>query len=330
MKKVILFLSFIVLLSCTKNNQKTIFDKVDNLKDSVSIENITIKNLFKYQILAHKNGYDSTLIKEKVYKAHPELWKMYAMIMDENTFSEKGMMLWNKTYYPKNTKFINTRIEEYLSLNTDSLFKSQLTKFKNIVPFRIPKAKISIIFPIYTGIGFGGMDANSFCFELNNKDFPIIETLKFGIPHELNHFVYEQFSKERKNENIALEQVIDEGFACYFTYILMNGKLTKNQAVEFMTQKEWNWYIKKEKEIFTKAKPYLYDSSSKNPLVNQKIKKQLFPDAPKSITYWLGFKIIEAYVNQNGKDSWKDIYKLNAKEVFKKSNYEVKLNNSLH
>lgn len=326
MKKLLLVLSFTILFSCKEKKEETIFDKISELKDSVSVENITIKNLFKHQVLAHKNGYDSTRIKEKVYKAHSELWEMYSMIMDEKAFSEKGVIKWNKTYYLENKQFIDTRIEEFLSLNTDSLFKSQLTGFKKVVPYPVPNAKISVVFPIYTGVGFGGMDVNSFCFELNNEDFPVKETLKFGIPHELNHFVYEQFSEERKSENIALEQVVDEGFACYFTYLLMDGKLSKKQAVEFMNEDDWKWYETNEKKIFEKSKPYFKDSSEKNPLVNHKIRKEQFPDAPKSIAYWLGFKIIESYVEENGKDSWKDIYKMNAKDVLKKSKYEEKLN----
>lgn|GEM_PF-5909131 len=74
-------------------------------------------------------------------------------------------------------------------------------------------------------------------------------------------------------------------------------------------------------EIFIKTKSYFSDPSGNNPLLrNDKLK--LFPDAPKSLNYWLGFRIISKYVEKHGTDSWKDIYNLTAKEVLEKSDYE--------
>ena len=88
-----------------------------------------------------------------------------------------------------------------------------------------------------------------------------------------------------------------------------------------MTKENWDWYVKNEKEIFTKTKAYFQDSSENNPLLRND-KHKLFPDAPKSLNYWLGFRIISEYVKKHGPDSWKDIYKLTAKEVLEKSGYD--------
>jgi uncharacterized protein YjaZ len=141
------------------------------------------------------------------------------------------------------------------------------------------------------------------------------------LPHELNHIVYEKFRNADPDRESALSQTIDEGLACYFTYIFFTGNITQYEAVENMSQQQWDWYIKNEKVIFNKVKNFFSDISGNNPLLkNDKIK--LFPDALKTLNYWLGFRIIMKYVEKNGKDSWKDLYTLTAKEVLLKSGYE--------
>lgn len=137
----------------------------------------------------------------------------------------------------------------------------------------------------------------------------------------MNHLVYEKFRNNDIDRNSALSQTIDEGFACYFTYIFFDKKIPEYEAVENMTKENWNWHVENEKEIFTKTKSYFSNSSGNNPLLLND-KHKLFPNAPKSLNYWLGFRIISEYVKKYGSDSWKDIYKLTAKEVLEKSEYE--------
>lgn len=92
-----------------------------------------------------------------------------------------------------------------------------------------------------------------------------------------------------------------------------------------MSEQDWEWYLKNEKELYLKLKPYFEDESGDNPLLRNEQHK-LFPNAPKSLNYWLGFRIIESYVKQNGDDSWKDIYEMNVPEVLDKSCYEKYIN----
>jgi len=92
-----------------------------------------------------------------------------------------------------------------------------------------------------------------------------------------------------------------------------------------MSESDWNWFTEHEKQLFTELKQYFNDESGDNPLLrNDKIK--LFEDAPKSLNYWLGFLIIEKYVEKNGADSWKYIYKLNVESVLEQSGYEQFIN----
>ena len=312
------------------NSELSYIEKIKDISDSISIQGITVKNLFKNQILAHQEkNYDSTMIVEKVYRPHKALWdNCYGMIFGEENRDKfrtpKGMIEWNRTLYPENKTFFDERANALINMNLDSIIENNLTKFNQLVPHKI-ESTISIIFTPLTGILFGGCDNDQFCIELNYKGQDIEYTIEKGIPHELNHLAYEPFRENDPKKNSALRQTIDEGFACYFTWVFFDGQISKYEAVENMTENDWNWYLEHEKQLFTELKQYFDDESGENALLrNDKIK--LFEDAPKSLNYWLGFQIIEKYVKKNGKSSWKDIYELNVMDILQKSGYEKYIN----
>ncbi|BDD05659.1 DUF2268 domain-containing putative Zn-dependent protease [Aureibacter tunicatorum] len=328
------FLLIITTYACQKkdnaNKSLSFIEKIEQVEDSVQVGKITIRNLFKSQILAHKeNRFDSIMIVKKVYEPHQSLWdNCYGMIFGEENASKfntkLGMVKWNKNLYPKNKAFFNQRAQELIEINIDSVLESNLHKFNQMVPYEV-EAKISIIFTPITGIIFGGCDNDQFCIELNYKDMEIKHLIEQGIPHELNHLAYEPLRENDPHKNTALRQTIDEGFACYFTWQFFDKQIPKYTTLENISSEDWNWFLKNEKEIFMQTKAYFYDESGDNPLLNNN-KHQLFKDAPSSLNYWMGFRIVEKYVEKYGISSWKDIYKLDVLEVLNKSEYEAYIN----
>ncbi|ASK30253.1 hypothetical protein CEY12_09055 [Chryseobacterium sp. T16E-39] len=326
----LLIFSVITVYFCSTNqklNPENSFEKdVEKVADSIKVNDIVIKNLFKYQILAHRNNsFNEKMIVEKVYQPHQKLWdSCYAMIFGEKNAAlynnPEGMVQWNKTLYPKHKIEFDNKTKKLLTLNLNRVLMTNLKRFSRLVPYQ-PKATISILFTPLTGIGFGGCNAQQFALELNNENTDPELTLEKGLPHELNHLVYEKFRNKDADKNSALSQTIDEGFACYFTWVFFEGKMDKHNAVENMTQENWAWYLKNEKKIFTEMKPYFSDTSGDNPLLRND-RKKLFPQAPKTLNYWLGFRIVEKYVEKHGPDSWKDVYQLTPKQVLEKSEYE--------
>lgn len=341
MKKILTILIiglFLGTLSCKitnkgkENNDSEYWyiEKITTISDSVNIQGITIKNLFKNQILAHqRTEYDSSLVIEKVYKPHQKLWdNCYGMIFgEENSYkfnTTEGMVEWNRTLYLENKIFFDQRAKTLINMNLDSVLESNLTKFNQIVPYKV-ESTISILFTPITGIIFGGCDKDQFCIELNYKKQDIEYTIEKGLPHELNHLAYEPLRENDPKKDSALRQTIDEGLACYFTWVFFDRQIPKYEAVENMTESDWNWYLANEKKLFNELKPYFNDESGDNPLLRND-QLQLFKDAPKTLNYWLGFRIIEKYVEENGLDSWMDIYELNVEEVLEKSKYEKYIN----
>ena len=324
-----------VNLSCKKSEGKNntslteseYIEALKNVSDSIRIENITIKNLFKNQILAHKGvEYDSTMIVEKVYQPHQSLWDhCYGMIFGADNASKfnspSGMVDWNRWLYPKHKAFFDERAKELLKINLDYTLKTNLKKFAVLAPYQ-PEATISILFTPLQGIGFGGCNSEQFCFELNNTDYDVDYTIEKGIPHELNHLAYEPLRENDPMQGTALFLTIDEGFACYFTWLFFNGQITKYEAVEQMSESDWNWYLENEKKLFIKLKPFFEDKSGDNPLLRND-KFQSFQNAPRTLYYWLGFRIVEKYIEKHGVDSWRDIYTMNVTDLLTKSGYEA-------
>ncbi len=332
-KNIIYVLLTSVLTACSPKSHLSFADKetkgygkLENVPDSVRVGEITILNLFKNQILAHKSiPYDSVRIVEKVYQPHQALWDdCYGAIFGDENASKfttpTGMIQWNKAIYNDDKAFLDQRLAEILKIDLDKTLRDNLVKFEQMVPYK-PKARISILFTPITGIGFGGCNAEQFAFELNNKTLDIQYAVEKGLPHELNHMVYEKFRGNDTEGTTALSQTIDEGFACYFTYVFFDTKITEYEAVENMTKANWDWFLKHEKEIFIKVKPYFSDTSGNNPLLRNDT-LNVFPDAPKTLNYWLGFRIISKYVEKHGANSWRDIYSLKATEVLERSGYE--------
>jgi hypothetical protein len=264
------------------------------------------------------------MVVEKVYKPHQLLWdSCYGKIFGEANASKfntiKGMVDWNRTLYPLNKKCFDERARVFVDLRMDSLLKKHLQRFNKMIPRKLT-ADISILFTPLQGIGFGGCSNDQFCLELNNVGYDIPYTINYGIPHELSHMAYEPNREKDPLRSSALAQVIDEGLACYFLWVFTDKTLPKYSVVEGMDKKDWEWYMKNEKEIFDKVKPYFGDISGDNPLLQNK-KYQLFPDAPKTLFYWLGFRIVDMYVSKKGKKAWRDIYKMPIADVLAASGY---------
>lgn len=326
-----MFSAFVLTFGCNEKNKSksvnklTFFDKVENVPDSIKIDDIVIYNLFKYQILAHKNNsFDSTLIINKVYNVHPKIWKeLYGVLFDKEMFTTaKGMIKWNKSIFDNNRDSIESRVNTLLEIKFDSTIQANVKGIEKLTGHTPKNIRMSLILAPVDGIGFGGIEKDAFILDLLTNQLDVKNMVQEGIPHEFNHFIYEPTRDNDPDKDTPLRLTIDEGFACYYTYKYFNGKISKAQAVEQMTKKDWNWYIQNEKEIYNKCSPFFFYKGNDDPLRKLGIEM----NAPKTLFYWLGFRIIDLYVNKHGPDSWKDIYDLPVKDVLEKSGYEKYIN----
>ncbi len=111
----VFFVGFTFLFSCSSQRGSvhskllSLQDSLNILSDSIRVKGITIHNLFKCQILAHRKvgKFDSSMILQNVYLPHKQLWNScYGIIFGSDNASKFnhsiGMVKWNKTLYPEN------------------------------------------------------------------------------------------------------------------------------------------------------------------------------------------------------------------------------------
>ena len=318
----------LLVLGCSKSKKAvdsirelSLFEQVEQVPDSIVVSDIVIYNLFKYQILAHKgNSFDSLIIIDKVYKRHQKIWnELYAVLFDADMFSnEQGMIDWNKQIFEGKRDSIESRIGKLINSGFSNKLRSALEGIEELTGRKPKNIRLSIILSPFEGIGFGGMENDAFILDLLDNNFDVVNMVEEGIPHELNHFIYEPTRLNDPNKDTPLRLTIDEGFACFYAYKYFEGTVTKSQAVEQMSETDWQWYITHEKEVYEKCEPFFYYQGDEDPL--RQLGEEL--NAPKTLFYWLGFRIVEFYVKKHGMESWLDIYELPVYEVLEKSGYK--------
>lgn len=304
--------------------QKNYEERNEQSKYKVRIGDIEIYNSFIAQIDANKSSsMDSSLIIDSVYHVHKLMWdSCYGQIFGEENApkfqTDAGMIDWNYKLFNELDNNIDSIVDIVYGYDIDSLFEFHLQRFEDL-GYQTPKAKISIVFTPFPGIGFGGCSNDQFILELNNPDFEIIYTLEKGLPHELFHFINEQ-ELGKQNEFTAIDLAINEGLACHFTREYFKGEITKYEAVEDMSAEDWKYYVENEKLIYAQVKDYFLDTTGDNPLLQPK-KFNIFPDAPRSLHYWIGYRIVESYLNNNPNSSIKELSSIPYQVIFEKSKY---------
>ena len=318
-----------VFSSYSYGQSNALIEKISKLGDSIRVGNLVVYNVFKYQLLSHKNNqYDTAVIIDKVYKPYPELWdSCLALIFGDSgkIFRLQGMIEWNKVLFEKQPQLLN-KIDTLANLNLDSLFSSHLKGITELTGLK-PNGK----WILYVGpdqnfsLEIGGCSSNGMAIDLAHTEITT-GILTEAMPHEFEHMVFEQAKSNDPSWGTDLAATIDEGLACFFTYKYFNEKLPKWRVVEHMTREQFQWYLIHEKEIFEKSIPYLMSASSgQNPYqCNCRAGgcKKLFAQAPRTICYFLGFRIIEFYTKVHGKNSWKDVYTIPLIDLIKRSGYD--------
>lgn len=332
-----LVLAFLTLLfySCTttKNTTKEpysdLIDKVRNIEDSISVGKMTIHNAFKSQLLAHSNGkFDSIMILKKVYQPNKYVFDncLSQIFGDEHgkKFKPEGMLAWNRNLLAENETLIRQKLAVIDSVNINQLFTKHLRALQKITGQQ-GEGKWLVYFGPKKFQIFGGCDNNAMVLDMFGSSWTS-QSIDGLFAHELEHLLFNPILEKDTNGQTGLGITLDEGLAVYFTSLYLNQ--TQEEAL-FGTDTQA--LLDREKEIYEKLEPYLYKTNEEGcPIFRHCSRnsncKSVIEGLPKTVEnqlcYFLGFRIIQTYVKQNGKDSWKDIYKIPLKDFFEKSGYK--------
>jgi len=334
MRKIILTIVLALLIVSCKNETKkeksnTIFEVVNTISDSIVVGDMIINNAFKYQILAHKDSkFDSSIILNKVYLPNKKTFNnCLGMIFgNENgmKFKPDGIYDWNKNLIIDNKELIESKLSVLDSIDINQLFENHLTAVQEMTGQK-GKGKWMIYMGPKDFQIFGGCDKNSMILDMLGEAWNI-KSINDLFAHEIEHLIFEPIAQKDPNGNTGLGITLDEGLAVYFTYVYLNQDLK-----EALYGDRNMLLFNREKEIFNALQPYLFKTIEEGcPIFKhcgrsedcQPIIDDIPEDIQDELCYFLGFRIIENYVKLNGKDSWKDIYKISLKEFYEKSGYK--------
>lgn len=180
-----------------------------------------------------------------------------------------------------------------------------------------PKGEWYVVYgPAWTNLG--GLTGGTMLIDLSHRSNSSNEAIMMMFPHELTHQIYANVNTH--NDTTALGSIINEGFAVY-----MNGLYWKNSftLAENLGYPEAGLRAAEGQEAairkFFEEHKYSTDRETIHKFRSRDFR--LNDSLPGAIGYYIGYKIIEAYVQKHGADSWKDVFTQSPKEIYTASGY---------
>lgn len=296
--------SIFILIIFLQFNMHAQKDTIEGLQIiDISQKQIDLMNTVKNEPINKRNSF----LLDSIYKPYSYLWKGYLG-------SESDFINWiNDTafgelenYHSKAAQIDLTKLNRYFFKTAHEM---------EIFTGKKPKGKWYIFFgPKWTNLG--GIGHGTMLIDLANESNKSFQDIKIFFPHEINHQIYS--STIKRDKNAVLYRILDEGFACYVSYLFHNGETLLSEELGF-TEAEYKFCVANEKELIDLLKNS-YTSNSKQ-LSDQFADRsyRFFEKFPGGVGYYIGFRVVEEFIKRNGKDSWKNIYEMVPEKVLEKS-----------
>ena len=241
--KILFLFCLLYIWGCKKEQriEKSIYESLEELPDSIQVGVITFIYGFKSQILAHKTGvFDSLYIKDNFYIPNQYLFDSCFNFFSTPIYSLKEVIKWNSTYLTDYESTVWKQAKFLIDQNIDSLLKEHLRGVQEITGIKGQARFLAYFPPKDYGIS-GGCDPYSMAFDLmyNIEDKDYLERV---IPHEIEHTVYENQMGNDPYYSTGIGVTIDEGLASFFEHLYLN----KPRPLIFNTENETSWLIKNE------------------------------------------------------------------------------------
>jgi len=292
MKKIQLFCLLFTLAAGTSLKSQDIFQKQDIKIINISSYELKLLNQYKDSSLETRNR----IFTDSIYTPYNHLWEGY--VGEVNNF-----LYWvNESAY-KELDVLNQK-EKSLDIKAlNSYFIKTIDKMTEMTGYS-PKG-LWYIFYGPKWMNLGGIDDGTMLIDLAHKANKSFDDIAAFFPHEINHQIYNNVNPCK--ENTVIYRVVDEGFACYVSYLYKGKKSSVAQELCY-TDKEFQACVDNEKDIFALIKENR-DSKDRNEIDKFGGRRYKFKEEyPSAIGYYIGFRIVEEYVKKHGKDSWKDLY----------------------
>lgn len=250
----------------------------------------------------------SRVFADSLYQPYKAFWGGY-MGEEENYVRWANKALTNLYGYNQRNEKING---EQLLRQFDEV-KKGMEAFTGYSP----RGEWYIVYgPAWANLG--GLTGGTMFIDLSHRSNSSNESIVMMFPHELTHQIYANVNPH--NDTTALGTIIGEGFAVYMNQLYWKNSFT---LAEHLGYPEGGLKAAEEQDAvirrFFDANKYSTDKETI--LVFRSRDRQLNKDLPGAIGYYIGYKIIEAYVQKHGADSWKDVFTKSPREIYTASGY---------
>jgi hypothetical protein len=246
-----------------------------------------------------------------VYTPYASFWQGY--LGDEASFREWAATKLLATGHP-----IQSSLSAVLDLDLDGQF-TQSSKWIYEVSGKQPRGTWYIVFgPGWTDMG--GLGDIGMVLDFTRQK-PTREAIEFVLPHELTHQVNAARPKD-PDQGTVLQRIVSEGLASYAAYVYAAGRQTPAQCLLY-TSDEWQWAVAHENQLIVAAHPYLASKERKDDERLAARNQRLLEGGPAAAGYFLGFRIMQQYIEKKGAKSWTEAIDLPVREVLAKSGYPL-------
>jgi hypothetical protein len=138
------------------------------------------------------------------------------------------------------------------------------------------------------------------------------------LPHEVNHVI--DGRSGGPSAGTLLASMVGEGFASFVTVLFFGQEMSPAAALGYSAE-EWVWAVEHEGEILAAVRDRLMTRDPDEIRPFRSASARPIEGGPAKIGYFVGYRIVEAYVARFGPESWLELYDLDAAEILERSGY---------
>lgn len=150
------------------------------------------------------------------------------------------------------------------------------------------------------------------------------EHIRALIPHEMIHVAWGAAHGGDAADGTLLGRILSEGFATWFADTYWGDTLSAAEALGY-TRDEWEWALAHERELWEAAEPLLQSRERRVADRFAAVRERVLPGGPGKAGYFIGYRIIDAYVRQHGPESWRELFTMPLEQILTRSRYAAEL-----
>jgi hypothetical protein len=246
---------------------------------------------------------------QELYAPHAGFWAGY--LGDEAAFRRWAPALLDPAHP------LHERLPALLKVDMDRRF-TDAVEWLHRTTGRSPAGTWYLLFgPGWTDMG--GVGGGSMLADFTNMP-PDAAGIANLLPHELAHQVHQEAAATDPAAGTVLYRIVAEGLGSYASWVYGDGAISEARAIAF-TDQDWQWALQHEAGLWAAALPILESRERSDVDLVAHRGRALVPGAPGAAGYFLGFRMVQAYVAAHGANSWIDLFDLPVAAVLERSGY---------